>query len=86
MDELVAKAIEIRREGPGLRIVGLVAEADAPEAQAFRETLPEASRAPTLQTLAIGGLDPHLGVPRELPDVAAQLARHEVVVIGPSAD
>jgi hypothetical protein len=46
MDELVSKAIEIRRERPGLRIVGLVAEADAPEAQALRETLPEASRDP----------------------------------------
>lgn len=42
-------------------------------------------RAQPLQTLAIGGLDPHLGVQRELLDVAAQLARHEVVVIGASA-
>jgi hypothetical protein len=42
IDEFVAKAIEIRRERPCLRMVGLVAEADATEAPALRETLPEA--------------------------------------------
>ena len=46
INELVARAIEIRRERPYLRIVGRVAEADAPEAPALRETLPEASRDP----------------------------------------
>jgi hypothetical protein len=53
MDELVTKAIEIRRNRPDVRIVGLVAEADAPEAPALRATLPEESRDPNASVAVV---------------------------------
>jgi hypothetical protein len=42
--DLVARAIEIARNRPELRIVGLVAEADAPEAQSLRAAPSEVLR------------------------------------------
>lgn len=44
--ELIARAVELARARPDLRIVGLVAEADAPEAPALRATLPAEKRDP----------------------------------------
>jgi hypothetical protein len=35
-------------------------------------------------SIAIGGLDPHLGLQREQLDVAVRLSLHELVVIGAS--
>jgi hypothetical protein len=42
---LVEQALATHREQPGLRIVGLVIEPDAPEADAFRQILPPEFRA-----------------------------------------
>jgi len=42
---LIAQARLTHREQPGLRVVGLVIEPDAPEAEAFRRLLPPELRA-----------------------------------------
>jgi hypothetical protein len=42
---LVEQALATHREQPELRVVGLVIEPDAPEAEAFRQILPPVHRA-----------------------------------------
>ena len=42
---LIAQALGTHREQPDLRVVGLVIEPDAPEAEAFRQILPPELRA-----------------------------------------
>ena len=55
---LIAEAVDIFRQDPDARIVGMVIESDAPEAKTFRQLLPPDSRGPSQGFVGI--------VPREI--------------------